>query len=70
MEIGSFIIGITGIIVGVFAVFCFRKWKIRKSNNRISRLEKMSLDSDFEILHLLNENIELKRLLYSQQTTN
>ena len=71
MEIGNLIIGITGIIFGIFAGFCFRKWKIRNSNNRTSRLEKMSLENDFEVLQMLNEllteNIELKKSLSCRQ---
>ena len=57
------IISIAGIIVGAFIGYFFRKNKLRKSYNRISRLEEANQERDFEILHLQKENIELKKLL-------
>jgi len=57
------IIGIAGIIVGAFIGYFFRKNKLRKSYNRISRLEEANQERDFEILHLQKENIELKKLI-------
>jgi hypothetical protein len=57
------VIGIAGIIVGAFIGYFFRKNKLRKSYNRIARLEENNLERDFEILHLQKENIELKQLL-------
>ena len=57
------VIGIGGIIVGAFIGYFFRKNKLRKSYNRISRLEEANQERDFEILHLQKENIELKSLV-------